>query len=58
MKSLSLVAAAVVSFGALALAGCSSCSPQEEAKKAETPVTCGPGTVASGSQCVGTTSTH
>lgn len=54
MRSLSLIAVAAVSFGALALSGCSSCSPQEETtKKAPPPVTCGPGTVAQGSQCVG-----
>lgn len=54
MKSLSLLALAVVSLGALALSGCSSCGSQEEAKKkAPPPVTCGRGTVAQGSQCVG-----
>lgn len=54
MKSLSLIGLAVVSLGAVALAGCSSCGSQEEAKKkAPPPVTCGPGTVAQGSQCVG-----
>lgn len=53
MKSLSLIGLAVVSLGAVALAGCSSCSPEETAKKAPPPVTCGRGTVAQGSQCVG-----
>jgi len=53
MKSLSLLALAVVSFGALALSGCSSCAPEETAKKAPPPVTCGRGTVAQGNQCVG-----
>ena len=54
MKSLSLIVLAAVSFGALALSGCSGCMPAaEEAKKAAPPVTCGPGTVAQGNQCVG-----
>lgn len=54
MKSLSLIVLAAASFGALALSGCSGCSQQEQ-KKAEAPppVTCGPGTVAQGTQCVG-----
>lgn len=54
MKSLSLIVLAAASFGALALSGCSGCSQQQE-KKAEAPppVTCGPGTVAQGTQCVG-----
>lgn len=54
MKSLSLIVLAAVSFGALALSGCSGCMPPPE-EKAETPppVTCGPGTVAQGTQCVG-----
>ena len=54
MKSLSLIVLAVASFGALALSGCSGCSPQEEKKAAAPPpVTCGRGTVAQGNQCVG-----
>lgn len=54
MRSLSLIVVAAVSFGALALSGCSSCMPPAETtKKAPTPVTCGPGTVAQGTQCVG-----
>ncbi|MBI2387080.1 MAG: hypothetical protein HYV14_13900 [Elusimicrobia bacterium] len=54
MKSLSLIVLAVVSFGAMALSGCSGCMPAEEAKQtAAPPVTCGPGTVAQGTQCVG-----
>jgi hypothetical protein len=54
MKSLSLIVLAVVSFGALALSGCSGCSQQEEKKaSAPPPVTCGRGTVAQGNQCVG-----
>ena len=55
MKSLSLIVLAAVSFGALALSGCSGCMQQEETKKAAAPpVTCGRGTVAQGTQCVGT----
>lgn len=55
MKSLSLIVLAAVSFGAMALSGCSGCMPAaEEAKKnVPPPVTCGPGTVAQGNQCVG-----
>ena len=54
MKSLSLIAVVAISFATLALSGCSGCMPQEEtAKKAPPPVTCGPGTVAQGNQCVG-----
>ena len=53
MKSLALLAVAVVSLGAAALSGCSSCSQEEAKKKAPPPVTCGRGTVAQGSQCVG-----
>lgn len=55
MKSLSLIVLAAVSIGAMALSGCSGCMPnQEEAKKKlPPPVTCGPGTVAQGNQCVG-----
>lgn len=53
MKSILLLALAVVSFGALTLTGCSSCAPEEPKKKAEAPgVTCGPGTVPQGSTCV------
>ncbi len=54
MKTLSLIVAVASTLGALALSGCSSCSQQDVAKKAPPPVTCGPGTVASGSQCIGT----
>lgn len=55
MKSLSLIVLATVSFGALAFSGCSGCMQQEETKKAAAPpVTCGRGTVAQGTQCVGT----
>jgi hypothetical protein len=55
MKSLSLIAVAVISLGALALSGCSSCSPQPTTTQqaAPPPLTCGPGTVAQGNQCVG-----
>lgn len=54
MKSLSLIVLAAVSFGAMALSGCSGCMPAEEKKaEAPAPVTCGPGTVAQGTQCVG-----
>lgn len=54
MRSLSLIVLVVSGVGAMALAGCSSCSPQETTtKKAPPPVTCGPGTVAQGSTCVG-----
>lgn len=53
MKSLSLIGLAVVSLGAVALAGCSDCGSGETAKKSPPPVTCGRGTVAQGSQCVG-----
>lgn len=56
MKSLSLIVVAAVSFGALALSGCSSCAPQDTTTKKAAPpppVTCGPGTVAQGTQCVG-----
>lgn len=55
MKSLSLIVLAAVSFGALALSGCSGCSQDTESAKSKLPppVTCGPGTVAQGNQCVG-----
>lgn len=54
MKSLSLIVLAAVSFGAMALSGCSGCSQEDTAKaKAPPPVTCGQGTVAQGNQCVG-----
>lgn len=56
MKSLSLIVLVVVSFGALALSGCSGCSGQDTSaakSKAPPPVTCGRGTVAQGNQCVG-----
>lgn len=56
MRSLSLIVVAAISFGALALSGCSSCMPPAEdttKTKAPPPVTCGPGTVAQGTQCVG-----
>lgn len=54
MKSLSLIVLAAVSFGALALSGCSGCSQEEAKQAAAPPVTCGKGTVAQGTQCVGT----
>ena len=54
MKSLSLIALAVVSFGALTLSGCSGCSQtQSQTQSSPPPVTCGAGTVAQGNQCVG-----
>lgn len=55
MKSLSLIVFAAISFGALALSGCSGCSQDTETAKKNVPppVTCGPGTVAQGNQCVG-----
>lgn len=53
MKSLSLIVIAAVSFGALALSGCSGCSEEEKKAEVAPPVTCGPGTVAQGTQCVG-----
>lgn len=55
MKSLALVVAAASALGALALSGCTACSPQQDemTKKTPPPVTCGPGTVAQGNQCVG-----
>ena len=54
MKSLSLIVLVVMSFGTLALSGCSGCSGDNtNAKKTPPPVTCGPGTVAQGNQCVG-----
>jgi hypothetical protein len=56
MKSLSLIVLAAVSIGAMALSGCSGCMPQDAdaaKKKLPPPVTCGPGTVAQGNQCVG-----
>lgn len=52
MKTLSLIAALATSFGALFLTGCDSCSDKVETPPP--PVTCGPGTVAQGGQCVGT----
>lgn len=58
MKSLSLIVLVATAVGASALAGCSSCTPPEETKKAATPVTCGQGTVAQGSTCVGRTGTR
>ncbi len=53
MKSLALIAAIACTVGAAALSGCSSCSQEEAKKKVDNTVTCGPGTVAQGSQCVG-----
>lgn len=54
MKTFSLIVLAAVSFGAMALSGCSGCTAQEkEQAAAPAPVTCGPGTVAQGTQCVG-----
>ncbi len=55
MRSLSLIVLVVSAVGAMALAGCSSCNPPPEASKTPPPVTCGPGTVAQGSTCVGKT---
>lgn len=52
MKSLSLIVLVAVSVGTMALAGCSGCS-EEKVKEAAPVVTCGPGTVAQGNQCVG-----
>lgn len=57
MKSLSLIVLAVVSFGALALSGCSGCSQEENTNTttaAPPQVTCGAGTRKVGNQCVGT----
>ena len=57
MKSLSLVVLAVVSFGALALSGCSGCSQQDTNTNTSTSnvgnISCGPGTHRVGNQCVG-----
>jgi hypothetical protein len=54
MKSLALIAAIACTVGAAALSGCSSCSPSANKNTPAAPaVTCGPGTVAQGSQCVG-----
>ena len=56
MKSLSLAALVVGAFGALALSGCSSCMPPatDTKKPAKEPViTCGPGTIPQGTQCIG-----
>jgi hypothetical protein len=53
MKSLSFIVLATVSFGALALSGCSGCSEEEKKAEVAPPVTCGAGTVAQGTQCVG-----
>lgn len=56
MKSLSLIVLAAVSFGALALSGCSGCSSEENTNTstAVPQVTCGPGTRKVGNECVGT----
>lgn len=56
MKSLSLIVLAVVSFGALALSGCSGCSQDTNTNTtpAAPQVTCGPGTRKVGNECVGT----
>lgn len=54
MKSLSLIVVVAASIGTLALSGCSGCSQQDtQTQQAPPPVTCGPGTVAQGNQCVG-----
>jgi hypothetical protein len=53
MKSLSSIVRAAVSFGALALSGCTACEDKEKKAEAPAPVTCGPDTVAQGTQCVG-----
>lgn len=56
MRSLSLIVLVATGVGAMALAGCSSCSPDTSTtKKTPPPVTCGQGTVAQGSTCVGKT---
>lgn len=52
MNSLPLILVTSVLFGALGLSGCSSCS-QQNSTPPPLPVTCGPGTVAQGTQCVG-----
>ena len=56
MKTLSLIVLAGVTFGALALSGCSGCSQQDmttDTGTAAPQITCGPGTRQVGSQCVG-----
>ncbi len=55
-KTLTLIAALASTLGALFLTGCDSCS--NKVKAAPPPVTCGPGTVAQGGQCIGTTQQH
>ena len=52
-KLLFLVAACAGTVGVFVLSGCDSCS-QNQAATAAPAVTCGPGTVARGNQCVGT----
>jgi|CXWL01.1.fsa_nt_gi hypothetical protein len=51
-KVLPMIAALLSSFGVFLLTGCDSCSNKVEPPPP--PVTCGPGTVAQGGQCVGT----
>lgn len=56
MKSLSLAALILGAFGALTLSGCTACMPpaEEPAKKPKDPIiTCGPGTIPSGTKCLG-----
>lgn len=57
MKSLSLIVLAVVSFGALALSGCTGCAQENNTNGSSTSapqVTCGPGTRRVGNECIGT----
>lgn len=53
-KNLVAVVAFASTLGVIALSGCDSCKNEDEEKDKTTPVTCGPGTVAQGNQCVGT----
>lgn len=57
MKSLSLIVLAGVTFGALALSGCSGCSQEDTTTSGSNynapQVTCGPGTHRVGNECVG-----
>ena len=50
-----VIAAFASTLGVIALSGCDSCKNEDEEKSKIPPVvTCGPGTIAQGNQCVGT----
>lgn len=53
-KTLAVIVAFASTIGVVALSGCDSCKDEDEEEKTTPVVTCGPGTIAQGNQCVGT----